>query len=672
MRKLIRYSYYILLTAYLFTGCDVTEESRTKDSTSSSSSSSNSSETTTTDTTSTGGTSQCPSLAVSSSNNSAVNTDNESNSKTTRIQAHRLLTQATFGPTEAEMARVMKIGETAWIDEQLSLESSYYSSSDCRLTNLERYKEIAKMAEPTVYQTDSNFNSNFHGRTSDYQTDVWFENALHAPDQLRTRVAFALSELIVVSVKKQRTRFRGDSLAYFDDMMSKHAFGNYRDLIEDVSRSPTMGLFLSHQGNKKYDNTSNTHPDENYARELMQLFTMGLWEMDDNGTMQTDNSSNPIPSYTQDDVEELARVMTGYDLKGNSKFGRTNRGQGEEWSTPMEFTGAYHDYGLKSLLGENIPQEIQSSNKPYDLDKALDILFKHQNVAPHVSRHLIMRLVTSNPRPAYIGWVAAKFNDNGNGVRGDLKAAVRAVLIDVEARGNAYQTNTNYGKAKEPLLAFTQFLRAFAVQPLDGWKSRMSATITGVYQFYYLENTIGQSPLRSDTVFNFFSTDFVPADTHFDNNSIVAPELQIQSDTILIKFSNLILNSLWTLEKNRILEENPSLETFAAGRKYNQHNYVINLDRELQVLENSLDGDTNGDYENINDTSKKDTAVTTLISHLDKVLTGGVLPSDYYTALKTHLMNINYSSTKNKKEALAIMRDAIRFIVTSSAYMIQK
>ena len=588
-----------------------------------------------------------------------------------RLQAFRLLQQATFGPTESDIKTLQSQGVVRWLDNQLNQNSAYSSSIDSHYSHLERYKTIAKMAEPSTYKKDSDFNNNFHGRTSDYQTAAWFENALHGTDQLRQRIALALSELMVISGKKQRTRFRGDSLAGYYDLMAKHAFGNFRTLMGDISRSPGMGLFLSHQGNKKYSSSSNTHPDENFARELMQLFTMGLWEMNQDGSMVKDSSGNPIPSYTQDDVEELAKVMTGYDLKGNSKYGRTNRGSGEEWSSPMEFTSDHHEYASKTLLGTTISSGTSSSSEPADLDKALDIIFQHQNVAPHVSKHLITRLVTSNPSSSYINRVSTVFNNDG-GVRGNLKAVVRAVLMDHEARGLYYRNQENYGKPKELLLAFTQFLRAFGVQKLDGWKSRTGASMKGVYQFYYLENVLGQAPLRSDTVFNFFAADFVPADSHFISNNMVAPELQIQSDTILVKYSNLVRTSLASLEKNAILDSGSSLSSFASGRNHTKQNFYINLDKELQVLETALDGDTNGDYANINDSGRKETAVMTLLQHLDRKLMGGEMHAEYHTALKTHLMNINYGKTKNKTEAKEMIRDAIRFMVSSSFYMIQK
>ena len=619
-----------------------------------------------TDETNNGTSSRCE-FATLNVSESSIPADNQSQ------KAFRLLLQSTFGPQKKDLDRILEIGETSWIDEQLQYASAYDLVGDNLTTNLEHYKEIAKTAEPSTYSDNASFNNNFHGRTADYQTAAWFSKALHAPDQLRYRVAFALSELLVVSGSKQRTRFRGDSLAYYDDILAKNAFGNFRDLLNEVTLSPAMGIFLSHQGNKKYMSNTKTHPDENFAREVMQLFSLGLWKMHDNGSA-VESGGTLVPAYTQDDVEQLARVMTGYDLVGNSRYGRTHRGAGEEWSTPMEFTGTYHDFDNKSFLSKTINEDSDNVSSPTDLKNALDIIFNHQNVGPHVAKHLIMRLVTSNPTAAYIERVAQKFNDNGSGVRGDLKAVVRAVLTDDEARGTEYQTNKNFGKAKEPLLAWTQFLRAFDVKPIDGWKSRDNATMNNTYNFPWMETILGQAPLRSDTVFNFFSPDFIPANDHFSESCMVAPDLQIQSDTILIKFNNYISNAFQIHEKNKIEDKGDNLTSFGNSRKSNQFNYYINVDEELDVFEQALDGDKNGDFAGLSDKNdpKKSEAVVEFLKHLDLKLTGGKLPSEYHDAIKEHLLTVNWNSSNNKTEALAIIRDAVMLIVTSSQFMIQK
>ena len=607
-------------------------------------------------------------FALTNSSQNSIESDNQSQ------KAFRLLLQSTFGPQKKDLDRVIQIGETSWIDEQLQYSSAYDAAGDNLTTNLEHYKIIARMAEPSTYSDNtSSFNNNYHGRTSDYQTAAWFEKALHAPDQLRYRVAFALSELLVVSGAKQRTRFRGDSLAYYDDILAKNAFSNFRDLLNEVTLSPAMGVFLSHQGNKKYMSQSKTHPDENFAREIMQLFSLGLWKMnDDSSAVKT--GGELVPAYTQEDVEQLARVMTGYDLVGNSKYGKTHRGDGEEWATPMEFTGSWHDFDNKSFLSKSINAESENVSSPTDLKNALDIIFNHQNVGPHVAKHFIMRMVTSNPSAEYIERVSQVFNDNGSNVRGDLKAVVKAVLTDDEARGNEYKTNKNFGKAKEILLAWTQFLRAFDVKPIDGWKSRDNATMTNTYNFPWLESTLGQAPLRSDTVFNFFSPDFVPANNHFSESCMVAPDLQIQSDTILINFNNYISNAFQVFEKNKIVDNGGNLASFGKSRKSTQFNYYINVDEELDVFEQALDGDKNGDFAGLSDKNdpKKSEAIVEFLKHLDFKLTGGKLPTEYHDVIKEHLLTVNWNSSKNKTEALAIIRDAVMLIVTSSQFMIQK
>jgi uncharacterized protein (DUF1800 family) len=661
LNKLIKLISQVLFISCLifFLGCKTPEDASVE-------TSKQSSDTNNDDETSNEIASRCE-FATSNISQASIEADNQSQ------KAFRLLLQSTFGPQKKDLDKIIQIGESAWIDEQLQHSSAYDVIGDNLSTNLEHYKKIALMAEPSTYSDNASFNNNFHGRTSDYQTAAWFEKALHAPDQLRYRVAFALSELLVVSGAKQRTRFRGDSLAYYDDILAKNTFGNFRDLLNEVSLSPAMGIFLSHQGNKKFMSKTKTHPDENFAREVMQLFSLGLWKMHDNGSA-VESGGDLVPAYTQEDVEQLARVMTGYDLVGNSNYGKTHRGAGEEWSTPMEFTGSWHDFDNKSFLSKSVSEESDNASSPTDFKNALDIIFNHKNVGPHVAKHLIMRLVTSNPSAAYIERVAQKFNDNGSGVRGELKAVVKAVLTDDEARGTEYQTNKNFGKAKEPLLAWTQFLRAFDVKPIDGWKSRDNATMSNTYNFPWMESILGQAPLRSDTVFNFFSPDFVPANDHFSESCMVAPDLQIQSDTILIKFNNYISNAFQMQEKNKILDKGQTIESFGQSRKSNHFNYYINVDEELAVFEQALDGDQNGDFQGltVHKDPKKTDAIDALLIHLDVKLTGGILPTSYHGVIKDHLLTVNWNSSRNKTEALAIIRDAVMLIVTSSQYMIQK
>ena len=585
-------------------------------------------------------------------------------------EAHRFMLQATFGPESSEMKRISDSGIEAWVDEQLSLGSAYDNPTDSHCTHLQRFMEIARAAQPALYPSDASFDSQANPRTKDYQIAAWLELSLHAQDQLRQRVAFALSELLVVSSYRTKLRFRGDSLAYYYDLLARYAFGSYRDLLQAVAYSVPMGIYLSHQGNKKFDENKKTHPDENFSREIMQLFTLGLWELNVDGSMKLDAAGQPIATYTQKDVEELARVMTGYDIPGNQRFGQQSRGNGEKWASAMEFTKDFHDYGEKVFLGETIPAEEPSDALPQDMKIALDRLFAHPNLGPHVARHLIQRMVTSNPSAGYVGRVAKVFNDNGKGDRGDLKAVVRALLLDDEARSEATRQLPKFGKAKEPILAFTHFLRAFRSRPLDGWKSEGGVSMKNTYAYRSPDANLFQGPLLAPTVFNFFSSDFIPSDSFFDQNKLVSPELQIQSDTMLIKYSNHINSLLWTNEKNRIVEAKGSVADFAKERKHTQANLIVSFDRELAVFENALDGDRNGDFVNLNDATKKAAAIDAILSHLSGKILGFSLSEAAKKAYRDHLLSINYGD--NKSEALAIVRDAVRFMVTSASFMIQR
>jgi len=625
------------------------------------------------------------------------------NTKATSIEkAHRLLVQASFGATRSELDSVVATGIEAWVDQQLSASSAYDNASDHHQSHLQRTIEIALAAEPTQDWSETTvFNKTYASfRTKNYQLSAWWENALghpsnteHGQDQLRQRVAYALSQLLVASVSAPPLHRRGEGLAFYYDLLAKHAFGNYRDLLGDVARSPTMGIFLSHQGNKKADPSLGVRPDENFARELIQLFTIGLIELNVDGSPNydadpnsiADSGSTLVPTYTQTDVEELAKVMTGWDLVSNNRYGNAVSRQGD-YTQAMEFTASEHEDevaeggdGQVTVLGHRFA--LNSGSDQSGLDAALDIIFAHPNLAPFVSRHLIVRLVTSNPTPAYVGRVAAVFNDNGRGIKGDLKAVVRAILLDDEARNLSNVTNTRFGKAKEPLLAYTQFLRAFNVQPLEGWLSTDKMTkINGVYQMNTPANQFGQGPLRSPSVFNFYSRDFIPSDAHFSANQLVAPELEIQTDQILVELNNIVLSQVKTYEKNKITRvDNKTLAEFAVTQSTSKKSIMlIDFDTELALFERTLDGDSNGDFSNMEATDSdgirfKAKAVDALLIHLDRLLLGNTMTIEYRAAVKHYLMNARGTRNNNDFiEAREVIKDAVRFIVTSSSFMIQK
>ncbi|MCF6189464.1 MAG: DUF1800 domain-containing protein [Cocleimonas sp.] len=625
--------------------------------------------------------------------------------ESTVTSAHRLLTQATFGATEAEIDRVVSMGEKAWIDEQFTKHSAYVSDSDGHKTHLERTIEIAELVEPSVtWSKDGIFGTGggpiWHLRAN--QASAWLENALghptntmHGSDQLRQRVAYALSQLMVVSMKDPRLYLRGESVAYYNDILAKNAFGSFRDLLGEVTRSATMGVYLTYQGNQKANPEKSTRPDENFAREVIQLFTVGLYELNIDGSANRDGNPNTypdagihqVPTYTQEDVVELAKVMTGWDVKSNKyHFGYTSMGTGE-YAAPMEFFPEYHEDeaaeggdGYVTVLGNTFA--LNSGADGSGLDAALDVLFNHPNVAPFVSKHLITNLVTSNPSSAYVARVAKVFNDDGKGHRGYMKAVVRAVLTDPEARDRSQQ-GEGFGKVKEPFLVFTQLLRAFDVKPLEGWTGPAEpirgdgskSTVHGIYSYDSPGVHFGQGPLRSKSVFNHYMPDFVPNERYFSDNNLVAPEAQIQTDGNIINVHNTLANYLTEFERNKITKvRNKTMAEFSKRfQLYSSHGMVINYDRELAVFEEALDGDTDGDFKNMSNALDKINAVDALIAHLDKKMLGNTMSDEVREALRYYLVNSsNFSSSKKFDAALHLISDAVRFIATSSAYMVQQ
>lgn len=425
--------------------------------------------------------------------------------------AARFLSQATFGPTLAEIARVNSIGYNAWFAEQLAAPA-----------NLHRpYLEAQVQAGIDVYQNS--------------RQEAWWQHALRGNDQLRQRVAFALSELLVVSDQSGAIEGEPIAMANYYDLLVNGAFGNYRTLLEQVTLSPVMGHYLSMFKNRKPDTAAGIRPDENYAREIMQLFSIGLVRLNMDGSVVL-SGGQPVPTYTQETIRGFAHVFTGWNWLNcpadnwewcpSGPVDWPNPGWNAYWLQPMAPIAAYHaSEGTKQLLdypGASPPGGVLPANgtAQSDLGAALDNLFNHPNLPPFVARHFIKRLVSSNPSPAYIGRVAAVFANNGSGVRGDLGATVRAVLMDTEAR-TLQPLSSNRGKLREPLLRLSQLWRALDARADDGRYREWNAE-------YYL----GQAVLRSPTVFNFFLPDYRPPG-ELSTLGLDAPEFQITTDTTI-------------------------------------------------------------------------------------------------------------------------------------------
>lgn len=433
-------------------------------------------------------------------------------------QAARFLTQATFGPTATEVARLRQIGYHAWLDEQFDLPAGQHL--------------------PYLLQMEANGDDIYQV----HREEIWWQRAMTSPDQLRQRVAFALSEWLVVSDRNGVLEGTPKGMAHYYDLLVDGALGNYRQLLERVTLSPVMGHYLSMFKNRKPDVAANVRPDENYAREIMQLFSVGLFRMAADGTLLLDGGGQPIPTYDQFTVKGFAHVFTGWNW---ANCPRTNGGQWWEWEwcpigpvdwpepgwdvgwlLPMQPWPQYHaSEDSKQLLvypGVALDDGIlpAGGTPESNLSAALDNIFQHPNVPPFIARHLIQRLVASNPSPAYIGRVAAAFANNGLGTRGDMAATVRAVLMDPEARTLA-PSAANAGKLREPLLRLSHLWRVLDGRPDDGR-----------YRMWGIESWLGQAPMRSPSVFNFFLPDYSPPG-ELGNLGLRAPEFQITTDTTI-------------------------------------------------------------------------------------------------------------------------------------------
>ena len=404
-------------------------------------------------------------------------------------EAHQFLTQASFGVAPGDVNSVISTGIESWIDTQMQTPASL------------QLPYLRSLPRPAVL-----------GELHADRVDVWFRNTINGSDQLRQRVAFALSEITVVSQLGALNQ-APYAVADFYDQLALNAFGNYRDVLEIVTLHPAMGVYLSMLGNERPNAALNIRPDENYARELMQLFSIGLVELNPNGTVQVDGQGIPIPTYDQAIIEGFAHVFTGWNYAGAPSFETAQQNDNNQ-TVPMQLYPAFHDDGQKELLNDVILPAGQSGDE--DLAAALDNIFNHDNVGPFIAIRLIQRLVTSNPSPGYVQRVSATFDNNGFGVRGDLAAVVRAILLDAEARPNLPMEID--GKIKEPLLRLTQLWRAYAAE-----------SESGVFPLAPAYIIFGQGPMQSPSVFNFFSPFYAPAG-EIRNSGLVAPELQIATE----------------------------------------------------------------------------------------------------------------------------------------------
>lgn len=514
-----------------------------------------------------------PALPATEVNNAAADTP------MSKEEAFRLLEQTTFGATLKNIDAIAGKGPEFWLDDQMEQPATFMSQG-LREAKNDRWNEYI---------------------------NVWWRHAVNADDQLRQRVAFALSEIFVISAADGL----GDEqsgLANYYDILLRHSFGNYRELIEEITLNPVMGEYLSMKGNHKPDPVENLRPDENYARELLQLFSIGLSLLNDDGTTINDADGVPLPTYDQDTVEAFAHVFTGWHFANAEHFRwPTNK----DFINPMVVWPEYHDTGEKKLLNGLVIPAGQTPEK--DLADALDNIADHPNVGPFIVKQLISKLVTSNPTPQYVRDVVQVFNSNANGERGNLGSTVKAILMHKEAREGHLNNPDTFGKTKEPLLRITQMWRAF--EPKDG--------IHPDFNYAWVSDELQQAPLASPSVFNFFTPDFSQPGRIRDMG-FVSPEFEILDESSMISLTSRVLaNSLWS----------HNYKVSGDGNRI-----AINIDREME-MEHDREG---------------------LLDHLDLLLLGGRMSADLRAEVSRLMDTRDYNNAASQRIAEAI------FLIMSS------
>ncbi|MBK9151625.1 MAG: DUF1800 domain-containing protein [Saprospiraceae bacterium] len=543
------------------------------------------------------------------------------------MDASRFMAQATFGADMELIEEVAEMGYENWINQQYTLPPSYILPKLNEIWN----EILFASGDPELF-----------GPWAVHFNYAWWQTNMTNQDLLRHRIAYALSQILVISINSD-LRDWGEALSSYYDVLLQHAFGNYKDLLMAVSLHPSMGYYLSHLNNPKEDPDNNIRPDENYAREIMQLFTIGLYMLNQDGSRILDNNGNPVPTYTQEDIRQVAKVFTG--LGGGAL---------EDWVTwanapyfganiyvidktvPMIMFPAFHDNGPKNFMGFSIPAGQSGMT---DIQQTVDFLFNHPNTPPFVAYRLIQRLVKSNPSPGYVSRVAGAFINNGQGVRGDMKAVIKAILLDPEARNGQYMDDETTGKMREPMLRYVHICRSL---PTGSDRNRYWNSA-----YEYLDLT-KQHVLASPTVFNFYNPDHQPAGDIADAG-LVAPEFKLHNTATSVGYINAA--NAWAIW-NYLM--------------YSWEGSEGNPDA-AYLLTNELEGI----FSPVGPPTPNDPVKTELlINELDKVLTHGQLTDETRNILRNRLNTIYWPW--NNDWIWWRVRMAIYLIMISPDYVITK
>ncbi len=541
----------------------------------------------------------------------------------TDAEAARFLQRAQFSSTTQEISDLRAVGYTQWLTNQITSPRSGITGWD--------WLEARGYGVVDSHQYFLQF----------YPIDYMIGNQLlSGPDMMRKRMALALSELFVASFVN--TSFTWYSHAYADwwDMLMRNASGNFRQLLEDVTLHPAMGVFLNTRGNQKEDPATGRMPDENYAREVMQLFSLGVHELNLDGTPKTDGNGQPVDTYTQDDVTNLARVFTGWDLDLSDGQGFIDPVLNRYyWSKdfackPMALNASRHSNLEATFLGVTVPANTPGLEA---LRIAMDTLFNHPNVGPFFSRQMIQRLVTGNPSPSYVARVASKFNDNGSGVRGDLRAVWAAILLDEEALGAQSLQSPTFGKLREPMVRFIQWARTFGVTSIAGsWKFRGGT----------LQTELAQGPLRAPSVFNFFRPGYVPPGTALSALGATSPEFQLINEITVCNYINVMAFYI----RNGMNVADPNQTHLTLGSTNWVFDIVPDYQQELSLV----------------------TDATALVNHLSLVLCANQLSSANKQVMVTALEASPVTTASSEEIKLDRIAAAILMIMASAEYIVQK
>lgn len=532
-------------------------------------------------------------------------------------EAARFLLHASISASPGEIAAVRDRGYEPWLDQQMNARNAQ-SAQDF----------IAEQGFDDVTSRDFLFNRGVA------DTMIWSQ-LLSGANPVRARAALALSEFFVVSTNTSSNLWPGSAMGAYWDILSDNAFGNFRDIIEQISLNPAMGVFLNTRGNRKADPNSGRVPDENYGREVMQLFSIGLFELNNDGTLRT-SGGEPIETYTNEDVTGISKVFTGYDFDatgvaftpapdgGNyqvpdpSYLRNPMTADPSRWRFPRD--ESFHSDDAKTFLGTTIPA---GTGPEESLRIAMDTLFNHPNVGPFFGKQMIQRLVTSNPSPAYVGRVASAFNNNGSGTRGDLRAVFKAILLDDEAQNAPSLSDTTFGKVREPMLRFAQWGRT------SGLTSTSGAFLLG--NLADAAGRLGQAPLRSPSVFNFFRPGYAPAGTQSADMGLVAPEFQIVNETSVAGYVNFMERSI-------------------DGRGFWLRDFTLNYSAELAIAHDS----------------------TALLDRIDLLYTGGQLTEGSRTTILNALNAYDVLETSDEDTKRERIHAAILLVMASNEYIVQR